>query len=65
MEIEQRPEAMGAAVAQPAQAPMQAVIGSDQVKKFTSILQEYKTGKARTEQRIIASEDWWKLRNTQ
>ena len=64
MEIEQRPEANGAAVGQPAKAPMQAAIGSDQVKKFTSILQEYKTRKARTEQRIIASENWWKLRNT-
>ena len=31
---------------------------------FTHILQEYKTGKAHTEHRIIASENWWKLRNT-
>ena len=65
MEIEQRPEANGVnAQMQNAKAPAQAVIGSEQVKKFTHILQEYKTGKAHTEHRIIASENWWKLRNT-
>lgn len=63
MEIEQRPEAKGATAEQTAGAPMQA-IGSEQIKKFTQILQEYKSGKTRTEQRIIASENWWKLRNT-
>ena len=39
------------------------VIGSEQVKEFTQILQKYKAGKTMTEQRILASEDWWKLRN--
>lgn len=63
MEIEQRPEAGGMQANMQNKAPMQA-IGSEQIKKFTKILQEYKTGKARTEQRIIASENWWKLRNT-
>ena len=38
-------------------------IGSEQLKHFTDILQKYKSGKTRTEQRIIASENWWKLRN--
>ena len=38
-------------------------IGAEQVKEFTMILQKYKAGKAMTEQRILASEDWWKLRN--
>jgi hypothetical protein len=38
-------------------------IGSEQLKKLTEILQKYKSGKAITEQRIIASENWWKLRN--
>ena len=47
-----------------AMAPTVQAIGPEQVKKFTQILQKYKTGKAQTEQRIIASEDWWKLRNT-
>ena len=63
MEIEQRPEAAGTPM-QEAQAPTQAVIGSEQIKKFTKVLQDYKAGKTRTEQRIIASENWWKLRNT-
>ena len=40
-----------------------APIGSEQLKKLTQILQKYKAGKAITEQRIIASENWWKLRN--
>ena len=44
-------------------APMVMPIGSEQLKKLTEILQKYKAGKAITEQRIIASENWWKLRN--
>ena len=39
-------------------------IGSEQLKEFTAILQKYKSGKVQTESRIIASENWWKLRNT-
>lgn len=39
-------------------------IGKEQLKKFTKILREYKAGKSRTEARIIAAEQWWKLRNT-
>ena len=39
-------------------------IGPEQLKKFTEILEKYKSGKALTEQRIIASENWWKLRNS-
>lgn len=38
-------------------------ITGDQLIKLTNILQKYKAGKARTESRIIASENWWKLRN--
>ncbi len=41
-----------------------APIGSEQLKHFTEILQKYKAGKTRTEQRIVAAENWWKLRNT-
>jgi hypothetical protein len=44
-------------------APMVMPIGSEQLKKLTEILGKYKSGKAITEQRIIASENWWKLRN--
>jgi hypothetical protein len=50
------PEAMSAAGVQP--------IGEEQLKKFTQVLQKYKSGKAQTESRILASENWWKLRNT-
>lgn len=39
-------------------------IGKQQLQKFTGILREYKAGKTRTESRIIAAENWWKLRNT-
>ena len=41
-----------------------APIGAEQLKELTLILQKYKAGKALTEQRIVASEQWWKLRNT-
>ena len=40
-------------------------IGAEQVKKFTDVLQKYKAGKVHTENRIVAAESWWKLRNTQ
>ena len=46
------------------QVTMAVPIGAEQVKKFTEILQKYKSGKALTEQRVIAAENWWKLRNT-
>lgn len=45
------------------EAPQALAIGVEQVKKLTAVLQKYKTGKVRTEHRIIASENWWKLRN--
>lgn len=45
------------------EAPQALAIGAEQVKKLTEVLQKYKTGKKRTEQRIVASENWWKLRN--
>lgn len=38
-------------------------IGEKQLKELTDILQKYKSGKTQTEHRIIASENWWKLRN--
>ena len=47
-----------------AMSPAPQVIDSEQVQKFTKILQKYKAGKANTERRIIDSESWWKLRNT-
>ena len=45
-------------------SPMQQTIGAEQLKKFTQVLEKYKAGKVQTEQRILASENWWKLRNT-
>lgn len=44
--------------------PTAQAIGPEQLKVFTKTLEEYKTGKSRTEQRILASENWWKLRNS-
>ena len=40
-------------------------IGSNEIKQFMKILQIYKSGKSATDRRIIASEQWWKLRNTE
>ena len=40
-------------------------IGERQLGEFMGTLQRYKAGKSRTEQRILSSENWWKLRNTQ
>lgn len=45
------------------QAP-EASIGAEQLKELTAILEKYKAGKSQTEQRILASEQWWKLRNS-
>lgn len=72
MEIEKKPELQ---VVRPANkqttptptatpAPAVRAIGAEQLQQFTNILQEYKAGKAQTEQRILASENWWKLRNS-
>lgn len=41
-----------------------APIDEKQLGQFMDILRRYKAGKARTESRIVASENWWKLRNT-
>ena len=40
------------------------LIGQEQLREFRQILQKYKSGSNSTKQRIIASENWWKLRNT-
>lgn len=49
---------------QPDLMPTGQPIGTEQVNKLTQILQKYKAGKANTERRILASENWWKLRNS-
>ena len=72
MEIEKKPElqvmkpAMESTM-QPAglsPAPMVQKIGQEQLLEFTKILEEYHSGKVQTEARILASENWWKLRNS-
>ena len=71
MEIEKRPELQmrpkatpNTMPAAPTDMPMQKVIGPEQLQAFTKTLEEYKAGKVKTEQRILASENWWKLRNS-
>ena len=36
---------------------------AQRLREFTATLQKYKTGKASLERRVIAAENWWKLRN--
>lgn len=68
MEIEKKPELQvvkpGSNPSATAPAPMVQKIGAEQLKAFTKTLEEYKAGKVQTEQRILASENWWKLRNS-
>lgn len=44
------------------QAQMKPKIGTQEVTKASEILRKYKEGKARLEQKIIANEEFWKLR---
>jgi hypothetical protein len=64
MEFENQlqPEAQETAAVLQETAP---AIGANEIRKFMKVLQTYKTGKAATDRRIIASEQWWKLRNTE
>lgn len=43
---------------------MPGKIGTEQLQKWTSILNKYRAGKKQLENRVIAAENWWKLRNT-
>lgn len=38
-------------------------VDSETVRKLMQILQKYKSGKATTQRRVMASENWWHLRN--
>lgn len=60
MDYENNPAGQQMETMMPAALP----IGPEQLQKFTQILEKYKSGKAVTERRIVASESWWKLRNT-
>ena len=44
------------------QAKMKPKIGTNEIRKASEILRKYKEGKARLEQKIIANEEFWKLR---
>ena len=44
------------------QAQMKPKIGAEEVRNASEILRKYKEGKARLEQKIIANEEFWKLR---
>lgn len=51
-------------LAQMAEQPAAQPVGEEQVRTLLRVLEKYKSGKARTELRILASENWWKLRNS-
>lgn len=51
-----------AAPMQPA-APATPPVDRNRLLEFDALLNKYKAGKARLERRVIASENWWKLRN--
>ena len=53
--VQAQPEAM---------APTVQAIGPERLRLWMLELQKYKSGRAQTETRILASEQWWKLRNT-
>lgn len=38
-------------------------VNQQRLREFTALLQKYKTGKASLERRVIAAENWWRLRN--
>lgn len=44
------------------QAQMKPKIGTEEISKASEILRKYKEGKARLEKKIIANEEFWKLR---
>ena len=39
------------------------IIDAERLREFTAVLQKYKAGKASLERRVVAAENWWKLRN--
>ena len=65
MELEQKPVVQQAAAPTPEDmAPAVKPVDKEQLKKFTAVLREYHTGTQPTKARVIASENWWKLRNS-
>ncbi len=39
------------------------IVDAERLREFTAVLQKYKAGKASLERRVLAAENWWKLRN--
>lgn len=50
-------------VARQAEAVYKPRIGEEQIREAIKTLTEYKSGKSRLDQRLIASEQWWKMRH--
>ena len=40
-----------------------SIVNAERLREFTRVLQSYKAGKASLERRVVAAENWWKLRN--
>jgi hypothetical protein len=38
-------------------------VGPERLREFDKVLRKYKAGKANLERRVVASEQWWRLRN--
>lgn len=51
--------------AQQAETVYKPRIGEEQIREATQILMRYKSGKTRLDQRVVASEQWWKMRHWQ
>lgn len=47
------------------QLPIMQKIGKQQLLEFNKVLQKYKSGKKKLEDRVVSAEEWWKLRNDQ
>ena len=46
------------------ETPPTSPIGIPQIRRFTEILQRYRTAKAAVDARYAEAERWWRLRNT-
>lgn len=62
MQRQNLPSAMGAPGQQ--EQPVAEQVTKERLREWMRMLQTFKTGKANLENRVIASENWWKLRNT-
>ena len=44
-------------------SPPKLPVDAERLREFDQLLERYKAGKARLEQRVVAAEQWWKLRS--